>query len=388
MKKKIIGLLGVLLIGLLCLTTTAIAKIMVDEVQSEHIAEADGTSGQDTNSGNGIKTDHIQDGAVTNAKINDVDMGKVTGLQGALDNKADQTSLDAVSATVATKADQASLDAVSATVATKADQTAVDAALATKADQSYVDLAVENPVLPTNSSEPYTCGPEDAGAIALTSRFTTCACNGYKWVLTADGTTDCRWNEHTVLSAGQIWMDRNLGASQVATSPTDSAAYGDLYQWGRGADGHQLRTSGTTLTLSSTDDPGHGDFIIYGTTTYYDWRSPQNHNLWQGIAGINNPCPAGFRLPTDTEFDTELLSWSSLDYIGAFDSPLKLTMAGLRMGGTGLVIGTETDGYYWTSTLYGGYARPNALKFTATQGFVYDGMVPRAYGSSVRCIQD
>src|SRR5690554_918324 len=31
---------------------------------------------------------------------------------------------------------------------------------------------------------------------------------------------------------GEIWMDRNLGASQVATSSTDEAAYGDLYQWG------------------------------------------------------------------------------------------------------------------------------------------------------------
>ena len=31
---------------------------------------------------------------------------------------------------------------------------------------------------------------------------------------------------------GRTWIDRNLGASQVATSPTDTAAYGDLYQWG------------------------------------------------------------------------------------------------------------------------------------------------------------
>ena len=29
---------------------------------------------------------------------------------------------------------------------------------------------------------------------------------------------------------GETWMDRNLGASQVATSSTDSDAYGDLYQ--------------------------------------------------------------------------------------------------------------------------------------------------------------
>ena len=47
---------------------------------------------------------------------------------------------------------------------------------------------------------------------------------------------------------GKTWMDRNLGASQVATSSSDAAAYGDLYQWGRRADGHQCRNSPTTTT--------------------------------------------------------------------------------------------------------------------------------------------
>ena len=42
-----------------------------DSVLSQHIMEADGTSGQKTNVGSGIKTDHIQDGAVTTGKIVD-----------------------------------------------------------------------------------------------------------------------------------------------------------------------------------------------------------------------------------------------------------------------------------------------------------------------------
>lgn len=40
-----------------------------DSIASGDIKEADGTTGQDTNSGSGIKTGHIQDGAVTAAKI-------------------------------------------------------------------------------------------------------------------------------------------------------------------------------------------------------------------------------------------------------------------------------------------------------------------------------
>ena len=40
-----------------------------DSILSKHIKEADGTTGQDTNNGSGIKTGHIQNGAVTSAKL-------------------------------------------------------------------------------------------------------------------------------------------------------------------------------------------------------------------------------------------------------------------------------------------------------------------------------
>ncbi len=67
----------------------------------------------------------------------------------------------------------------------------------------------------------------------------------------------CRDNATTVVevtnpTTGRTWMDRNLGASQAATSITDALAYGDLYQWGRCADGHQSRTSGTKATNAIT----------------------------------------------------------------------------------------------------------------------------------------
>ena len=113
----------------------------------------------------------------------------------------------------------------------------------------------------------------------------------------------------TVISAGQVWMDRNLGASRVATSLTDSKAYGDLYQWGRLTDGHEKRNSSTTRSLSSFDVPGHDRFIL-NSSSPGDWRAPQNDNLWQGVKGINNPCPDGFRLPTEIEWETEKNSWS------------------------------------------------------------------------------
>lgn len=186
----------------------------------------------------------------------------------------------------------------------------------------------------------------------------------------------------TVTSAGQVWMDRNLGASRVATSMIDSEAYGDLYQWGRLADGHESRTSPTTSINSSTDDPGHGSFITEDLYPW-DWRVPQNNNLWQGESGINNPCPAGFRLPTDVELNIERASWSSNDQYGAFASPLKLVAAGCRGLYDGTVYDAGSFGYYWSSTVSGIYSR--YLNF---YGYASMSSLHRAHGFSARCLED
>ena len=182
---------------------------------------------------------------------------------------------------------------------------------------------------------------------------------------------------------GKIWQDRNLGATQIATSSTDVDSYGDLYQWGRGTDGHQIRTSGTTTVLSMTDQPGHGDFILVSNSPY-DWHSSQNNNLWQGVNGVNNPCPSGYRLPTDAEWDQERLTWSSNTATGAFASPLKLSMAGGRDSGSGSLLGVDTGGYYWSSTVSGTSAR--SLYFSSSNASV--NTYYRAIGIAVRCLKD
>ena len=197
------------------------------------------------------------------------------------------------------------------------------------------------------------------------------------WVTTV-GPTDV-YNPST----GKIWMDKNLGASQVATSSTDAASYGDLYQWGRGTDGHQIRTSGTTSTLATSDNPGHGNFIL-NSSSPYDWRSPQNDNLWQGVSGINNPCPSGYRLPTEAEWDAERTSWSSNNAAGAFASPLKLPVAGLREGENGLLFVVGSYGHYWSSTVDGPASR--LLDFDSSSAALSSFW--RTYGYSVRCIKE
>lgn len=185
-------------------------------------------------------------------------------------------------------------------------------------------------------------------------------------------------------TTGKTWMDRNLGATQVATSATDAAAYGDLYQWGRGSDGHQCRTSGTTSTLSSANQPGNGNFIL-NPNSPNDWLSTPNSNLWQGVSGVNNPCPVGYRLPTETEINAERLSWSSNSIAGAFASPLKLTMAAYRHYSNGSLGNVGIGGHYWTSTVSGANAL-NIYIGNATNSLISTDF--RAYGLSVRCIKN
>ncbi len=193
---------------------------------------------------------------------------------------------------------------------------------------------------------------------------------------------------------GRTWMDRNLGANRVALSPNDEQAYGSLYQWGRGSDGHQcvqrfngdgVTTSGVTDVGASvnTDTPPHDNFILMNDFVN-DWRNPANNNLWQGVNGINNPCPDNYRLPTVAELEQERQSWSQDNIQGAFDSPLKLTAAGFRDNRNGNISEVGERGRYWSSTISDANAR--RLRFASTSANMLTER--RALGSSVRCIKE
>jgi hypothetical protein len=191
----------------------------------------------------------------------------------------------------------------------------------------------------------------------------------------------------------KCWLDRNLGASQVATSNTDFNSYGSLFQWGRGVDGHQTivwassttsngaeQSYETTLPSASTTP---GTNFITGSQNWYNGANP--NNLWQGVSGINNPCPSGYRLPTDVEWTAETNIWSSKNAAGAFASPLKLPIAGYRSFSNGS-LGGAGGGLYWSSTInvtVTSYSNRWDFNSGATGSGSY-----RAFGASVRCIKD
>lgn len=193
---------------------------------------------------------------------------------------------------------------------------------------------------------------------------------------------------------GQVWMDRNLGAVRDAADSYDPYSFGDLYQWGRFADGHQCRISTSKKTESSrrssasqrhaNAENGLAKFIIPQSNTF-NWSPEDNQSLWQGTSlENNNPCPYGYRLPTEAELRAEMESWSSADATGAINSPLKWPLAGFRYSKDGEVYDAGALGSYWSSTLDGTSAR--YLFFDEAHADIATYF--KANGHSVRCIKD
>jgi Fibrobacter succinogenes major domain (Fib_succ_major) len=210
--------------------------------------------------------------------------------------------------------------------------------------------------------------------------------NGSFWTNLFGEPVQNPWNE-VQSSTGRYWMDRNLGASQVATSSDDAFAFGDLFQWGRSADGHQKR-SNTRFTniLSNSESPENSSFITITNYTNNNWLTYHNNNLWQGVNGKNNPCPEGFKIPTSSEWADEMNTWNEKNSLGAFTSTLHLPRTNPRSNTTGVIeYFPNQSTYYWSSDIvYSVF--PKVLIFTTTTADAST-FTSKSYGASIRCIK-
>lgn len=199
----------------------------------------------------------------------------------------------------------------------------------------------------------------------------------------------------TVEVNGRTWLDRNLGATAIANDTLDNnESFGHLYQWGRGADGHEDRSSSNTSSggpggnhattiLPNTGEAWDGLFITEGTNgTNIDWTKnnvDQNGSeraaLWgspSSDSNLNQVCPCGYIVPSDSDFT---------DLNATEISALKLTLSGWRNTDGTIATG---NGAYWTSE-----ERPDTAASITFDGslLVLSPLNERSEGGTIRCIK-
>ncbi len=200
---------------------------------------------------------------------------------------------------------------------------------------------------------------------------------------------------------GHIWLQQNLGATHVADSLTDTAAFGHLFQWGRWDDGHQLRNSMKALTsmLPGPKDPsslGTGiPYFYYGEPWW--WQPGTPADTWSkhppGSANGKDPCAAigdGWRIPIREEWENLISAENITTPASAFNSNLKLTLAGGRSHGynpPGELYPDPSIGFYWSSTCQ--QQNPYLADALYISSYLPVSMYPeiRGGGYSVRCIK-
>lgn len=194
---------------------------------------------------------------------------------------------------------------------------------------------------------------------------------------------------------GKIWLQQNLGSTQVASSAADANSYGDLFQWGRWDDGHQLRNSQVVQAPSPNTPEGTGATgggYIAGSPAW--WAGFASGDTWTGVsvADVNasvgaDPCKAigaDWKMPSQADWSALVGAEGIFNPATAYNSNLKLPAGGYRSSGNGDFTFVGQRGYFWssdTSSLGGKYLYIGSTIANPSAGAM------RGQGSSVRCIK-
>jgi uncharacterized protein (TIGR02145 family) len=196
---------------------------------------------------------------------------------------------------------------------------------------------------------------------------------------------------YEVYFGNRVWLDRNLGAKTLPSTYADKLGYGSLFQWGRTRAGlhHCVDWSATPTDLSTTSSTqlppttSSSYFVI----THADWCNAPDGTLWTVTAtdNANNPCPDGYRVPTEGELTSTFASSGTTIQEMAL-SALHWAPAGYRRWSDGVLVNVGTTGYYWSKEA--GVADPSQSVYGIYSNTQISGLETyRAQGMSVRCIK-
>jgi uncharacterized protein (TIGR02145 family) len=180
------------------------------------------------------------------------------------------------------------------------------------------------------------------------------------------------------------FLCHNLGAANTSADPFTPTweINGGYWQWGLSEEA----AAGPTAS-----DPKDGAVSGWNTT------AAANGSWADGSKTGNDPCPAGYRVPTTAQWDgvvtsntnTNVGSFSnSATNYGAgkkFGDQLMLPAAGSRDNFDGALLNRGSFGFYWSSTEYDSYDAWY-LYFNSSNADTYNYL--RTIGTSVRCVAE
>ena len=174
----------------------------------------------------------------------------------------------------------------------------------------------------------------------------------------------------TLSGASKCWITQNLGATNQAIAATDAteAAAGWYWQFNRK---QGYKHDGTTRTPS----------------TAWDFTSDNLSATWEAT---KDPCTielgTGWRIPTTTEWTNSLANGLWNNYTDAYNSVLKLNIAGILLNTDVSLIGRGAICDYWSGTQYN--ATQASTLGVHAGSCIIDTPPDKSYGYSIRCIRD